>query len=114
MKALCVLLLCATASAQTPQQAIDALIAAPPFQRAIWGIDIENDDGGIVYQHNAGTLMIPASNRKIFAMAAAADCLGFDGRFATELWLGSGGVAVSLMTAGFWAAIACVCSALAR
>ncbi|MGZ7039230.1 MAG: D-alanyl-D-alanine carboxypeptidase/D-alanyl-D-alanine-endopeptidase, partial [Thermoanaerobaculia bacterium] len=66
---------------------IDALITAPPFTRAIWGIDIENDDGTVVYEHNAGTLMIPASNRKLFAMATASDCLGFDARFTTELWL---------------------------
>ncbi len=31
--------------------------------------------------------MIAASNRKLFAMATTADCLGFDTRFTTELWL---------------------------
>jgi D-alanyl-D-alanine carboxypeptidase/D-alanyl-D-alanine-endopeptidase (penicillin-binding protein 4) len=76
-----------TASAQSVQQAIDSLASTPPFQHAIWGIDIEEQDGRIVYQRNADALMIPASDRKLFAMAAAASCLGFDTRFTTELWL---------------------------
>lgn len=84
MKRTIILLLFAvTASGET----IDKIIATPPFQHAIWGIDIEQDDGTPVYQHNANLLMIPASNRKLAAMATAADCLGFDTRFTTELWI---------------------------
>ena len=30
---------------------------------------------------------MPASNRKLFTAAAVSDCIGFDHRFATELWL---------------------------
>jgi len=87
VRTVCILLFCASAAAQTPRQTIDALIGTPPFQRAIWGIDIEEGDGTIVYQRNADALMIPASNRKLFAMATAADCLGFDTRLSTELWI---------------------------
>jgi serine-type D-Ala-D-Ala carboxypeptidase/endopeptidase (penicillin-binding protein 4) len=81
------LLFACAADAQTVQQTIDAIIAAPPFQRAVWGIDIEQDDGTVIYQHNANVLMIPASNRKLPAMAMAADCLGLDTRLTTELWI---------------------------
>ena len=78
---------CFSATAQTLSNKIDVVLNTQPFQRAIWGIDIENDDGTIVYQHNANLLMVPASNRKLFAMATAADCLGFDEQFSTELWM---------------------------
>jgi D-alanyl-D-alanine carboxypeptidase/D-alanyl-D-alanine-endopeptidase (penicillin-binding protein 4) len=93
----CCLLLsvfCLSAAAQTPRETIDALTATPPFQRAVWGIDIEEQDGTVVYQRNADVLMIPASNRKLFAMATAASCLGFDARFTTELWLDGGDVVI--------------------
>jgi len=86
-RALLVIAFAFAAHAETVQETVDAIIAAQPFQRAVWGIDIEQDDGTVVYQHNANLLMIPASNRKLSAMATAADCLGFDTRLTTELWM---------------------------
>lgn len=67
--------------------AIESKMATPPYDRALWGILIEEDDGTILYQHNAHSLLMPASNRKLFSAAAAADCLGLDHRLTTELWL---------------------------
>lgn len=75
-----------SASAQLAQD-IDTLIAAPPFDHAIWGIDVEDDAGNVLYAHNAQVLMIPASNRKLFAAATVANCFGFDHQFTTELWV---------------------------
>jgi D-alanyl-D-alanine carboxypeptidase/D-alanyl-D-alanine-endopeptidase (penicillin-binding protein 4) len=66
---------------------VDQIVATPALDRAMWAIDIEDDDGTVVYQRNAHTLVIPASNRKLFASAAVANCLGLDHRFVTELWL---------------------------
>lgn len=54
--------------------------------RAIWAIDVEDDSGRVLYAQNAHKLMVPASNRKLFSAALAADCLGFDHQFTTELW----------------------------
>ncbi|MEO8035131.1 MAG: D-alanyl-D-alanine carboxypeptidase, partial [Acidobacteriota bacterium] len=62
-------------------------IAEPPFDRAIWAIRVEEDDGTPVYSRNAHTLMLPASNRKLFAASTVANCLGWDARLQTELWL---------------------------
>ena len=76
-----------SASAQNVQQTIDAITNATPFQRAIWGIDIEQDDGTVLYQRNADKLMIPASNRKLSAMATVSECLGFNVQLPTELWI---------------------------
>lgn len=48
---------------------------------------VEDDAGHTLYARNAGTLLMPASNRKLFTAATVASCIGFDHRFATELWL---------------------------
>ena len=87
LKFVLVFLVAVSASAQSVQQTIDAIAKAEPFQRAVWGIDIEQDDGTIIYQRNANTLMVPASNRKLFAMAMTSDCLGFNAQLPTELWI---------------------------
>ncbi|MCU1244747.1 MAG: D-alanyl-D-alanine carboxypeptidase, partial [Acidobacteria bacterium] len=65
---------------------IDRIADAPPLQHALWGILIEDESGRRLYARNADTLLIPASNRKLFAAATAANCLGFDARLSTELW----------------------------
>jgi len=54
--------------------------------RAVWAIDVEDDSGRVLYARNAHKLMVPASNRKLFAAATAVDCFGFDHHFTTELW----------------------------
>ena len=79
---------CAT---MTPQQAlgasVDRIIGAPPFQHAIWAVDVEDGAGRVLYSHAAGRLMMPASNRKLFSAATDVECLGRDTRLSTELWL---------------------------
>jgi D-alanyl-D-alanine carboxypeptidase/D-alanyl-D-alanine-endopeptidase (penicillin-binding protein 4) len=77
-----------TAPPKTPTLAtsIDAAIDRPPFQHAFWSILVEEDDGRVLYARNAGKLTIPASNRKLFASATVADCLGIDGQLVTEIW----------------------------
>lgn len=80
---------CATApkpTAPSLASSIDAAISRAPFDRAIWGIRIESDRGEVLYAHNDTTLMIPASNRKLFAAAAVVECLGATGQLATEVW----------------------------
>jgi D-alanyl-D-alanine carboxypeptidase/D-alanyl-D-alanine-endopeptidase (penicillin-binding protein 4) len=86
-----VLLLVSCASAQIQpqpplQQRIEAIIARPPLDAAIWGIDVVDDAGQTIYAHNERTLLTPASNRKLFAAATIASCEGLDGAIPTELW----------------------------
>lgn len=57
-----------------------------PFDKAIWGILIEEDDGRPVVAVNADKLLIPASNRKLFASAAIATCLGATGQLHTRVY----------------------------
>jgi D-alanyl-D-alanine carboxypeptidase/D-alanyl-D-alanine-endopeptidase (penicillin-binding protein 4) len=74
---------------------IDRAAATPPeLRNAIWGIDVEDDAGRVLYERNAHTLLIPASNRKLFAAATAISCHGLDHRFATELWLDGASVVI--------------------
>jgi D-alanyl-D-alanine carboxypeptidase/D-alanyl-D-alanine-endopeptidase (penicillin-binding protein 4) len=59
---------------------------APIMARGVWGVDIRSlDTGEVLYQHDAGRLMMPASNMKIVTLAAAANVLGWDYRFKTTL-----------------------------
>ena len=80
-------LIAAVAQAQTLADKLDAIAARPAFAHSIWGIRVEDDAGRVLYARNASTLLMPASNRKLFSAATVANCLGFDHRFSTELWL---------------------------
>lgn len=84
---LALLLFAGCAIAKPPLNPIDHLIATPPFDHAIWGIDVEDDDGHVLYDLNAHRLEMPASNRKLFSAAMEADCLGLTTRLPTELWI---------------------------
>jgi serine-type D-Ala-D-Ala carboxypeptidase/endopeptidase (penicillin-binding protein 4) len=79
---------CSTTTPASPRLAtfIDNAISAPPFDHAFWGVVVEDDDGTVLYAQNAHKLFMPASNRKLFAAATAASCLGFDRRLETEIW----------------------------
>jgi len=83
---LALLLLAGCATAQQPlAQKIDALTAR--FDHSLWGIVVEDEDGRRLYEKNAKRLFIPASNRKLFSGATAADCLGFERQLATDVFL---------------------------
>lgn len=80
---------CATTTAPPRNELasfIETTIATSPYDHALWGIHIEDDDGTVLYSLNADKLMIPASNRKVFAAATIANCLGFDAQLTTEVW----------------------------
>ena len=77
---------CATARPSSLARRIDAITARPQLNGAIWGIDVVDDAGRTIYARNEKTLLIPASNRKLFAAATVASCEGLDRQIATELW----------------------------
>jgi D-alanyl-D-alanine carboxypeptidase/D-alanyl-D-alanine-endopeptidase (penicillin-binding protein 4) len=90
--ALALLASCATSTRLTV--AIDRAAARPPLDRAIWGIVVEDDAGRVLVSRNAHTLLVPASNRKLFAASSAVNCFALDQRFATELWLDGANVVI--------------------
>src|SRR4051794_4817136 len=77
---------CATARTQSLAHRIDDIRHRPQLAGAIWGIDVVDDSGHTIYARNEKTLLIPASNRKLFAAATVASCEGLDRQIATELW----------------------------
>lgn len=77
---------CATARTQPMTRRIDAIRHRPQLAGAIWGIDVVDDSGRTIYARHETTLLIPASNRKLFAAATVASCEGLDRQIATELW----------------------------
>lgn len=86
LSALCLLVLSACATTAPLATHIDRVIHRPPFQHAFWSILVEDDSGKVLYANNADKLTIPASNRKLFAAATIATCLGSDGQLVTEVW----------------------------
>jgi D-alanyl-D-alanine carboxypeptidase/D-alanyl-D-alanine-endopeptidase (penicillin-binding protein 4) len=77
---------CATARTQSLTRRIDAIRHRPQLAGAIWGIDVVDDAGRTIYARHEATLLIPASNRKLFAAATVASCQGLDRQIVTELW----------------------------
>ncbi|UCE06075.1 MAG: D-alanyl-D-alanine carboxypeptidase/D-alanyl-D-alanine-endopeptidase, partial [bacterium] len=66
---------------------IDLQIATTELEIALVGITVQAvETGEILYQHNANTLMMPASNEKIPTSAAALIRLGPDFRYKTEVY----------------------------
>lgn len=66
---------------------VNSIVNAPHFQNGIVGIRIEDyQTGEIIYSLNAHTLLMPASNMKLFTTTAALAQLGPDFRYKTSLF----------------------------
>jgi D-alanyl-D-alanine carboxypeptidase/D-alanyl-D-alanine-endopeptidase (penicillin-binding protein 4) len=48
---------------------------------------VEDDAGRVLYERNRHTMLMTASNRKLFAAAAIAGCNGLEASIPTELWI---------------------------
>ena len=61
-------------------------LAQARFAPATWGVKVVSlDSGRMLFEHNAGKLLKPASNNKLFTGALALDRLGPDFRIKTSL-----------------------------
>jgi D-alanyl-D-alanine carboxypeptidase/D-alanyl-D-alanine-endopeptidase (penicillin-binding protein 4) len=68
------------------QSQLATVFNAPVMAHAAWGVHVRSlDRGDVLFAHNAGKLMMPASNMKILTLAAAAERLGWDHRFTTTI-----------------------------
>jgi len=57
-----------------------------PGVNALWGVEIQSfDTGEVLYARHAHLLLMPASNMKIVTMSVAAERLGWDYRFTTDV-----------------------------
>ena len=65
---------------------IDSLLSAPETRQARWGVlVVDPERGDTLYSHDAGKLLVPASNMKLVTSAVALDALGPDFRYATPI-----------------------------
>jgi len=68
------------------EQDLDRLLAAPPLERATWGIAIRSlAAGDTLYARNPRKLLMPASTLKLVTLAAAVERLGWDFSYETRL-----------------------------
>ena len=66
---------------------ISEVLARPELAPAHFGIRVVSlDTGAVVFEENAGKLLMPASNMKSYTVAAALDRLGPDFRFVTSVY----------------------------
>jgi len=69
------------------RQRLTEHIAQPRFAAATWGVKVvSRDSGQTLFEQNAGKLISPASNCKLYTMALALDQLGGDYRIQTSLY----------------------------
>jgi D-alanyl-D-alanine carboxypeptidase/D-alanyl-D-alanine-endopeptidase (penicillin-binding protein 4) len=65
-------------------------IAQPRFARAAWGAKVVSlATGKVVFEHDSGRYLNPASNAKLYTAALALDALGDDYRIKTSLYAAS-------------------------
>jgi serine-type D-Ala-D-Ala carboxypeptidase/endopeptidase (penicillin-binding protein 4) len=63
------------------------LLASPALAPAHFAVKVVSlDTGATLFEENAGKLLVPASNMKIYTVAAALDRLGPDFRFVTSVY----------------------------
>ncbi len=64
----------------------DALLGADPMSKGEWGLLIvDASSGEVLYQKNAASYFVPASNMKLLTTALALDKLGLNYRFRTTV-----------------------------
>ena len=62
-------------------------LSQPRFAAGVWGVKVVSlDSGRTFFEHNAGKLLKPASNAKLYSGALALDRLGPDYRIKTSLY----------------------------
>ncbi len=65
---------------------LTTLLDAAPFDRATWGVFVQDDRGRVLYQRNADRYRVPASNTKLVVTATATVLLPSDYRVRTSLY----------------------------
>jgi D-alanyl-D-alanine carboxypeptidase/D-alanyl-D-alanine-endopeptidase (penicillin-binding protein 4) len=69
------------------QRDLDAILAQPALEHSYWGVLVRSlKTGETLYALNPRKLMLPASNMKIVTLAAAAERLGWEYTYETQLY----------------------------
>ncbi|HJR08698.1 MAG TPA: D-alanyl-D-alanine carboxypeptidase/D-alanyl-D-alanine-endopeptidase [Pyrinomonadaceae bacterium] len=66
---------------------INEVLSQPALAHALFGIKVVSlDTGRVLFEEDAGKLLVPASNMKLYTVAAALDRLGPEFRFTTSVY----------------------------
>jgi D-alanyl-D-alanine carboxypeptidase/D-alanyl-D-alanine-endopeptidase (penicillin-binding protein 4) len=65
---------------------LDAILNSPKFSGAIMSAAVTDSDGNVLYTHEDGRHVVPASNQKLLTTAFALSTLGPDYRPTTKFW----------------------------
>lgn len=84
--------LVALAVSQAPT--FDEILDDPSLKGCVVSACIRRLDGTIIFERNAGTRMVPASNQKLFSAAFAAEKLGPDYVSTTKFWRKPGRIVI--------------------
>lgn len=68
------------------QAQIDQLVKGPDLAGAVVGVCVMDTQGKVVYEHDADTRLVPASNQKILTAAIALETLGPNFVWKTRFW----------------------------
>lgn len=64
-----------------------AIFSAPTVEHGVWAVAVHSlKSGETLYSSNAHRLQVPASNQKVLTTAVAAERLGWDYRYTTQLY----------------------------
>lgn len=80
------LFLLAFISVNVSAQDLKSIIESAPNQEALWSVTVRDEDGAILESWNPQSLIVPASNQKLFTTAAVLDGLGSDFRYTTNIY----------------------------
>lgn len=81
------LLLTLPLSANNLKQNIDAILSDPALQGGVQGVFVKSlKTGETLYEHSADTLLLPASNMKLYTSATALDALGPNFTYSTGIY----------------------------
>ena len=81
-------ILCAPVQAQeTPDiaSALSTIVSDPALSQSLLGVCIRTEDGQTLAQHNAKTMLVPASNMKLITTGAALHTLGSNYCYETKI-----------------------------
>ena len=74
-----------SSQAQTLQQKVDQAVQREPLKGAVVGVMVQDMQGHVVAQREAGRRMVPASNMKLITTGTGLHALGADFRFETGI-----------------------------
>jgi len=69
------------------ERRLTTLLEQSPFDRATWGIFVQDDQGRVLFQRDADRFRVPASNTKLVVTATASVLLPVDYRARTSLYV---------------------------